>query len=168
MSAHQKHKSPSVGDTFGLWTVGGKPISTRRGRLVPCCCKCGLQKDVCLTTLINGYSKSCHKCTSVRRGQAHTVACFWKKVRKTRGCWLWIGALTDKGYGNFWDGKRFTAAHVFSWELEHKQPMTFQGNHTCDNRQCVRPSHVYDGTQKQNMEDASRRGRLGRRSKKNE
>lgn len=31
-----------------------------------------------------------------------TIARFFKKVRKTDTCWIWVGALNDKGYGNFY------------------------------------------------------------------
>ncbi len=32
--------------------------------------------------------------------------------------------------------------------------------HTCDNRGCCNPGHLYEGTRKQNMGDAKERGRL--------
>jgi hypothetical protein len=35
--------------------------------------------------------------------------------------------------------------------------------HRCDNRLCVNPEHLLLGTQKENMADASSRGRLRRR-----
>ena len=35
--------------------------------------------------------------------------------------------------------------------------------HTCDNKKCINPKHLVAGTQKQNMEDAARKGRMNRR-----
>jgi hypothetical protein len=55
--------------------------------------------------------------------------------------------------------------HRIAWQL-HFGPIPFgkQINHHCDNGLCVRPDHLYLGTQAQNMRDAAERGRLlGRR-----
>jgi hypothetical protein len=85
---------------------------------------------------------------------------FWAKVEKTDECWLWTGALVT-GYGQIAvsDGQRATA-HRLSWEWENGPiPEGLQVNHHCDMRACVRPSHLYLGTQEQNMRDKMERGR---------
>ena len=84
---------------------------------------------------------------------------FWKYVEKTPGCWNWTGAVEAGGYGQIRAGgtKR---AHRISWLLHHgKLPAELDVLHTCDNPRCVRPEHLYLGTQLENMRDRKNRGR---------
>src|ERR1051326_4320190 len=79
------------------------------------------------------------------------------------GCWNWMGALfKGSGYGQFSNhalSKSPTTAHRASWEL-HKGiiPKGIMVCHTCDNRLCVNPAHLYLGTNADNMRDRSQRG----------
>ena len=81
---------------------------------------------------------------------------FWSKVRKTEGCWLWLGKLSE-GYGTFcfpikdpatnktfWDAKK---AHRASWEFVNGPiPLSMCVYRKCDQPYCVRPSHFWLGT----------------------
>jgi hypothetical protein len=87
---------------------------------------------------------------------------FWEKVEKhDHGCWLWTGALAA-GYGCLGGGpgKPLVKAHRLSYEL-HKGPIPDGAKvlHTCDTPPCVRPDHLYVGTQRDNALDRERRGR---------
>lgn len=87
---------------------------------------------------------------------------FWAKVAKGDDCWLWTGAVAGypgNDYGAFNKGK----AHRFSWEL-HRGPIPagLFVLHKCDVTRCVRPDHLFLGTQKDNMQDMVAKGR-GRR-----
>ena len=90
---------------------------------------------------------------------------FWIRVNKTSdGCWNWTGAKTSQGYGVVWiiggKGKRIYA-HRKSWEIIHGAvPATMEVLHHCDNPSCVRPGHLFLGTQADNMADMNRKGRL--------
>lgn len=77
---------------------------------------------------------------------------FWEKVCKSGDCWTWTASvLKADGYGQFGKGER---AHRVSWELMHGPiPDGMHVLHTCDNRLCVRPGHLYLGTHQQNMID---------------
>ncbi len=84
------------------------------------------------------------------------------KVQKTSGCWLWTGSLT-KGYGHFRVHGQLMYAHRFAWEREHgrKIPDGLLVLHECDTPACVRPSHLFVGTQSDNMRDMVAKGRGG-------
>ncbi len=88
---------------------------------------------------------------------------FWAKVKKTDGCWLWIGCRDSKGYGQMSGGSRGAPkvkAHRASWILCHgKIPESLCVRHKCDNPQCVRPDHLELGTLLDNNHDTVKRGR---------
>ncbi len=87
---------------------------------------------------------------------------FMCKVEITDKCWLWKGAQNGKGYGQFWNGERTIPAHWFL--LPEYPPEGKEGCHHCDNRICVRPSHIFIGTRSENMLDCSSKGRINRTS----
>lgn len=92
--------------------------------------------------------------------RASFEARFWHSLRKTRGCWLWLGAPTTWGYGKIRRDGQYVAAHRASWEL-HNGPIPdgLFVLHRCDVRLCVRPDHLFLGTQADNVHDAMSKGR---------
>ncbi len=91
---------------------------------------------------------------------------FWSKVRKSEGCWEWQASLKESGYGEVGIFNKTIKAHRLSWLLEHleipkyKAPDFISICHTCDNRSCVRPSHLFSGTLKENVNDMLTKGRM--------
>jgi predicted XRE-type DNA-binding protein len=98
---------------------------------------------------------------SYTREQA--IAAFWAKVkvRSPDECWLWQGAKSDNRYGHVsWEGKS-TKAHRVAFFLSGAY--LAEGEkvcHTCDTPLCCNPRHLFAGTQKANIEDAVRKGRI--------
>lgn len=77
------------------------------------------------------------------------------------GCWLWLGSKTLAGYGYFRVGNKMKRAHRVSFELFKGDILgDFYVLHTCDIPSCVNPNHLFLGTQKDNMRDMMRKGRL--------
>lgn len=90
---------------------------------------------------------------------------FWSKVNKTGGCWIWTGALNQKGYGRFAVGRKSMPAHKVAWELVNGAwPVGKIGRHVCDNPSCVNPNHIIPGTIAENAADAVRRGRTAKKT----
>jgi HNH endonuclease len=86
---------------------------------------------------------------------------FWEKVEKTDSCWLWKGARKPLGYGTFMVKKgRFAIAHRMSWQFAFGDiPSGLHVLHRCDVPACVRPDHLFLGTQADNMADCIEKGR---------
>lgn len=84
---------------------------------------------------------------------------FWLNVDKTGDCWLWTGDRDTRGYGRLgWRAKQHRA-HRISRFIESGQWPILPVLHRCDNRGCVRPSHLVEGTIKQNNHDCLAKGR---------
>jgi hypothetical protein len=89
------------------------------------------------------------------------AARFWSKVLRGHGCWLWLGKSRPDGYGYFWPSrKKPVRAHRASWEISNGPiPAGMLVCHRCDVRNCVRPDHLFLGTQDDNVQDCLRKGR---------
>lgn len=94
------------------------------------------------------------------------IARFWTKVHKTEDCWFWLGARDRDGYGQFHPTGRpgvMVKAHRFAYELTvGRIPVGFLVCHHCDNPPCVRPDHLFAGTNRDNLSDMARKGRSTR------
>lgn len=79
---------------------------------------------------------------------------FMAYVRKTSGCWLWAGGVGATGYGRFHLEGKATSAHRAAYRL-FVGPIPNGKNvcHKCDVRGCVRPSHLFVGSQLENIID---------------
>lgn len=88
---------------------------------------------------------------------------FESKFSKSEGCWEWLGWLDEDGYGVFWDSieKKSVRAHRYSYEREFGPLKKNFACHSCDNPKCVRPSHLFAGTNSDNMEDKAAKSRTG-------
>ena len=87
---------------------------------------------------------------------------FWDHVQKTDNCWLWTGAKDPDGYGSFYPktGRCHVQAHRVSYEMAHGSiPRDLLCLHHCDVPHCVRPDHLFLGTQGDNVADKVAKGR---------
>lgn len=94
---------------------------------------------------------------------------FWSKVDKSGECWTWTASTNPKGYGWFGYGGKLQLAHRVSWQLAYG-PIIGELNvlHSCDNPPCVRPDHLFLGTNGDNNADRHAKGRsAGPRGEKN-
>jgi DNA-binding XRE family transcriptional regulator len=137
----------------------------------------------------HGSARVCEQCdatlvvTSQNAGNANRFCsrrCYWdwktgrrkplaerwaKRVARGDGCWEWTAYRDPFGYGRMGgtDPKSIILAHRASW-LIHFGPIPdgLDVLHRCDNPPCSRPDHLFLGTARDNMQDASTKGRTTR------
>lgn len=85
-------------------------------------------------------------------------------VELESGCIEWIGGVEGCGYG--WFNHHIEGvsarAHRFAFALHHGCiDNELNVLHTCDNPPCCNPAHLFQGTQKNNVDDMVAKGRHG-------
>jgi hypothetical protein len=146
-----------IGKRYGKLTiVGFSHKNDSRQQFWNCKCDCGNEKTVNSFKLKTGKTKSCGCNISP------PIEIYHEKKRKllkskiivANTCWIWTGQLHPRGYGITGYRKTKILTHRLSYLL-------FNGNipygmyvcHTCDNRRCINPEHLWLGNQKDNMKD---------------
>ncbi len=79
---------------------------------------------------------------------------FWGYVKKGPNCWEWQRARKRGGYGVFKMSGKMHAAQRVAWKFTHGNiPNDLCVLHHCDNPPCVRPDHLWLGTNLDNVKD---------------
>ena len=82
------------------------------------------------------------------------------RLDRTGDCWLWTGALDERGRGRVWHNGKIKLHHRAIWEiLIGPIPSGALLCHDCDNPTCGNPAHLYVGDGKTNVRDMFARGR---------
>lgn len=75
------------------------------------------------------------------------------------GCWHWQGIKDKDGYGRLSIDGKSIIVHRYIYQLETGVIEKKMVLHHCDNPSCVRPSHLFSGTAKDNAQDREVKGR---------
>lgn len=131
------------------------------------CPICGTRKRIAPAHLARG---STHRYCSRACSQSDPAIQerFWRRVVLcphgrdcTACCWEWSGGHTPGGYGVLLVRKRVTLAHRYAFSLAYGPYFPdLCICHRCDNPPCCNPTHLFLGTQTDNMRDALHKGRL--------
>lgn len=85
------------------------------------------------------------------------------KTNNEYGCWEWNAGLNTGGYGSLRSPvtRKTMQAHIYSYAVyNNKLDKNFDHVvdllvlHRCNNRKCINPQHLYEGTYRDNHEDA--------------
>ncbi len=86
---------------------------------------------------------------------------FLKRLIKKDGCWDFKGVPKTGGYHTIRLNYKTLAAHRVSWFIFKNEwpPQDKFVCHSCDNRRCQNPEHLFLGTAKDNVRDMLNKGR---------
>lgn len=82
-------------------------------------------------------------------------------IRGLGECWPWTGSGNGNGYGNLRLRGRKVFVHRMALEIAEGRPLEpgEMACHTCDNRPCCNPAHLFRGDHAANTADMMEKGR---------
>lgn len=89
---------------------------------------------------------------------------FYARANDPDKCWIWSGPKNSTGYGLIYHPQQYHAsvllAHRASWIFTFGGiPDGLGALHHCDNPPCTNPTHLFLGTQADNVADRDSKGR---------
>jgi len=82
------------------------------------------------------------------------------ETSEENNCWFWCGSKDRNGYGQFKIQRKQIKAHRIAFFLYFKKdPYNGLVCHHCDNPSCINPTHLFEGTARDNMRDMVTKGR---------
>lgn len=140
-----------------------------------CVCDCGNETIVLDSCLYGRGTQSCG-CIDYKNKKIYHLENYKelmkekikeRTVKNENGCWIWTASKSKQGYGHISYNQKVHLAHRVSWILyRHEIGSDIKVCHFCDQPSCVNPEHLFLGTQKDNMSDAKKKGRLLHRKRR--
>lgn len=129
-------------------------------------CKCG-----CGTLILNHDNRGRLRYWAKGHSTKEPIeVSFFKKLKKTKTCWIWTGCKLKSGYGQIGrHGGPYYQTHRLSWIIANGPiPDNLQVLHRCDNPPCCNPDHLFLGTHDDNMKDKVIKNRQSRKINKDD
>jgi len=126
-----------------------------------CRCGCGEKTKIATRTDNGKGHKKGEPILYVSAGHSTRLSPLEYKINKKTGCWEWQRGLYKTGYGEIRiKGKTKRAHRIYYIKYKGEIPDGLFVCHSCDNRKCVNPKHLWLGTNKDNVKDAINKGRF--------
>lgn len=85
-------------------------------------------------------------------GKANLESRLWAKIDTSGKCWLWTGAKSSAGYGQFAITRRLVPAHRVVYEMAIGPiPRGLTIDHLCGTPLCVNPEHLEAVSMRENI-----------------
>lgn len=125
------------------------------------CPQCG---ETHKRTLINGKPTNTFCSISCARKSKATAPADalskYQVITNDNSCYGWNGSHDAYGYGRVSIKSKWLKAHRVSYEINKGEiPLGLCVCHTCNNRECTNPNHLYVGTPLDNNNDTIKSGR---------
>jgi hypothetical protein len=110
--------------------------------------------------------KKCDYCNKIYKPNSQCKECGLKcrllnGIKKNGDCWDWKRKISKTGYGQITINSKYCSVHRESYKFfKGEIPLGNQVCHSCDNKKCINPEHLWVGTQKENIQDAKNKNRL--------
>lgn len=126
-----------------LWTLSGKELP--EGRQIRMTCR----------------NRKCVRPEHMRLASGNLIErLFGQMVISENGCWVWVGSRDRDGYGLItWEGTNLRPHRVSYEHFVGEIQENFMVCHHCDNPSCFNPTHLFQGTNRDNSEDMCQKGR---------
>jgi hypothetical protein len=158
-----------AGKKLGTFTVNGRASGTKDTRSAwwNVACDCGAERAA-RGDLLRGLKVACWKCGRgfIPNGRIRCIGDLADIISTNSefitecGCQIWMAGVDGHGYGQIRLNGKMEGAHRASWRLVNGSiPSGLHVLHRCDVPPCINPSHLFLGTQADNMADMYRKRR---------
>lgn len=163
---YEKSRLKKIGEKHSRFTIIGIGEIKGKRYTFDCKCECGnIRKNINYANLKKGTYRSCGCLRKDENYKYHENEYKKKRIEKNikkngLGCWEWQKRINFLGYGQIKSEKKTELAHrvsykVFIGEIPENKCVL----HTCDNRKCVNPEHLWVGDDIDNAKDRMEKGR---------